>query len=267
MNVHLLIIDPQKDFCSPSNPAGSLFVPGADTDMQRLTKMIDRVGPKLDDIHVTIDSHRTVDIAHPIFWKDAKGNHPTPFTIISVDDVESAKWMTTNPGYAKWGLEYVRELKAKNRYVLCIWPEHCIIGSEGHSLDSGISDALIKWERDNFAIVDYVTKGSNISTEHYSAVSAEVPLQNDPSTQLNTRLIDTLQQADLIAVAGEALSHCLKFTVTDIANNFGEDNIKKLVLLRDATSSVPGFEQWGEDFVKDLSARGMQVSTTTEFLK
>lgn len=32
MKVHLLVIDPQKDFC---NPNGSLFVTGADKDMDR----------------------------------------------------------------------------------------------------------------------------------------------------------------------------------------------------------------------------------------
>ena len=60
MNIQLLIIDPQNDFCDPK---GSLFVPGADGDMTRLATMIDRISPKLADIHVTLDSHHLVDIA------------------------------------------------------------------------------------------------------------------------------------------------------------------------------------------------------------
>ena len=62
--VHLLIIDPQHDFCDKS---GALFVQGADEDMKvRLPKMITRLGAKLDDIHVTLDCHHLIDVAHPI---------------------------------------------------------------------------------------------------------------------------------------------------------------------------------------------------------
>ena len=70
MNVHLLVIDPQNDFCDPN---GSLFVPGADEDMKRLGGFIERVKDKLNDIHVTLDCHRKVDIAHPIWWRDSSG--------------------------------------------------------------------------------------------------------------------------------------------------------------------------------------------------
>ena len=90
---------------------------------------------------------------------------------------------------------------------------------------------------------------------------------------LNMDLIETLEDADIILLSGEARSHCLANTVTDIANNFGEENIKKMVLLTDATTDVPDapgstmFKDMGESFVRDMKARGMQVSTTTEFLK
>mgnify|MGYP003665380095 CR=1 FL=1 len=75
MKIHLLIIDPQNDFC---NPNGSLYVPGADEDVKRLAGLVHRMKDKIDDIHVTLDSHRKVDIAHPIWWKDASGAHPGP---------------------------------------------------------------------------------------------------------------------------------------------------------------------------------------------
>ena len=263
MNVQLLTIDPQNDFC---DSAGSLFVPGAEEDMKRLAAMVRRAGNKLNDIHVTLDSHRTVDVAHPVFWKDSAGKHPNPFTIITVQDVENGTWQATNPGFAARALEYVKQLESNARYPLCIWPEHCIIGSWGHSIYPELSDALIDWERERFAIVDYVTKGSNVFTEHYSAVQADVPDPTDPSTMLNARLIDILQTADIVAITGEALSHCVANTVNDIIDNFGYENVKKLVLLEDTTSSVLRFEQQGEDFVKKAVAKGMQVSTSIDFL-
>jgi len=262
-NIHLLIIDPQQDFC---NPKGSLFVPGADEDAKRIGTMIDRLGKKLSQIHVTLDSHRTVDIAHPVFWVDSQGNRPNPFDLISEDDVKNGAWTTTNPAWKQRALDYVEALAANKRYPLCIWPPHCIIGSWGHGIHPAVSDALIKWETDYFRVVDYQPKGSNIMTEHYSAVKADVPDPQDPTTQLNTELINTLQDADVILIAGQALSHCVANTIRDIGDEFGDENIKKFILLEDTSSNVPTFEQLGEDFVKDMTAKGMQINTSVDYL-
>ena len=272
MKVHLLIIDPQNDFCDPK---GALYVQGAEKDMQRLSKMIIRVNKDLEDIHTTLDSHHLVDIAHPIFTIDSKGKHPSPFTIITNADVKAGVWRAYNPSYQQKFEEYVDALERNGRYPLCVWPPHCIIGSWGYGIYPELFNALLAWEERNFAMVDKVTKGSNFLTEHYSAVQADVPDPNDPDTMLNQKLIQTLAQADLVALAGEALSHCVANTVIDIADNFGEENIKKLVLLRDATSPVPNppgpgapnFVQMGEDFIIKMKKRGMKVSTTTEFMK
>jgi nicotinamidase-related amidase len=112
-----------------------------------------------------------------------------------------------------------------------------------------------------------VTKGSNILTEHYSAVQADVPDPTDAGTQINTRLIQALENADQILIAGEARTHCLANTVRDIANNFGDDSfVSKLVLLTDASSDIPGFEKHAQSFMSEMTSRGMQTSTTTEFL-
>jgi nicotinamidase/pyrazinamidase len=264
MKVHGLIIDPQEDFCNPDT--GALYVPGAGADMERLATMLRRVAPKLDDIHVTLDSHHFVDIAHPIWWKDSSGNHPDPFTIVTLSDLDAGRWTTTQPGMYRRSREYVATLEKNGRYPLCIWPYHCLIGSTGHAVVPELFKALQGWEKD-FACVDYVTKGSNMWTEHYSAVKADVPDAADPSTQINTALIQTLMDADLIFVAGEAGSHCLANTVRDIAESFGDDRyVQKLVLLTDATSPVPGFEKFQDEFVRDMTARGMRLSNTVDFL-
>ena len=93
--VHLLIIDPQNDFCDipqaeqPADPlaggrsiAPALPVAGADQDMKRLAAFIERAGDKLFDIHVTLDSHNPIDIAHSTWWTNDKGQAPAPFTVI-----------------------------------------------------------------------------------------------------------------------------------------------------------------------------------------
>src|SRR4051812_32277973 len=125
MSTTLLIIDPQIDFCCPVR--GALFVPGAERDMQRLGQMIRRHAEEIDAIHVTLDTHHTLDIAHPMFWVDAVGKHPEPFTLIPAADVESGRWTATNPAAQARALEYVRALERGGRYVLCIWPYHCLI--------------------------------------------------------------------------------------------------------------------------------------------
>jgi nicotinamidase-related amidase len=264
MRVELLIIDPQQDFC---NPQGSLFVEGADKDIERITTMINRLNTKIDDIHVTLDSHRLIDVAHPAYWKNSEGKNPDPFTIITYSDVENGVWTTTHAGLYKKGLNYVQSLEKNGRYPLCIWPPHCLIGSEGATIVPELHKALCDWELKNFGVVDYVTKGSNPHTEHYSGVRADVPDPNDPSTQLNTALIETLEQSDLVAVCGEASSHCLANTVRDIVNSYGDPAcVKKLVLLKNGCSPVPGFENLEVDFIKDMTSKGMQVTTCEEFL-
>lgn len=284
--IRLLIIDPQNDFCdAPPNPApavpgisphgtgtGALAVPGAYQDLSRLAGLVRRLGSKIDDIIVTLDSHRTIHIAHPVFWIDGNGRNPPPFTLISAADVEAGLWTPRNPAWRQKALDYVRKLADNGRYVLCIWPPHCLIGSAGHAVQPELFAALHRWESDEFAMVNYVTKGSNPFREHYSAVAAEVPDFDDPSTLLNGDLIDALRDSDLIPVAGEALSHCLLSTVTDIADNIGEEHIRKFVLLEDCTSPVPAipggpdFPAIGRAFIDAMKARGMKVSTSAEFL-
>lgn len=264
LRIHLLVIDPQNDFCDPN---GSLYVKGAEDDMGRLAKMASRLQGKLDDIHVTLDSHRKIDISHPMWWKNSSGQHPAPFTVISAADLSDGRWTTTQPGAFQRSLTYLRALEAGKRYPHVIWPEHCLIGDSGHNVFPGFSAVVHEWERSQFGMADFVTKGSNPWTEHFSAVQAEVPDPEDPSTQVNTGLIKTLEDADIILLAGEARSHCLANTVRDIVANFADPRyVEKLVLLTDATSDVPSFESYGDTFLRDLTAKGMKTSTTVDFL-
>lgn len=257
----LLIIDPQYDFC---DPAGALFVPGANKDMERLSDFITKQSPMLDDIQITLDSHHYVHVAHPCSWKDGKGKHPDPFTLISRADVESGKWMAFNPGFKERYFEYVTTLEEHGRYVLCIWPPHCLIGSPGAAVYEPVFKALLLWEQ-QYAVVGKTTKGSNLFTEHYSAVKADVEDPEDETTRLNTRLVDLLKNYDNIFITGEALSHCVANTIRDIADEFSDNEVGKFTLLEDCSSNVPGFENLGEQFVKEMTARGMKVAKTTDF--
>lgn len=266
MDIRILGIDWQNDFVDPK---GSLHVAGADEDAKMFAAMVLRLKGKIKGIHATLDSHQLIHIAHPIWWINSDGEHPAPFTIISADDVENGVWAATRPSLQKRSLEYVISLRDNKRYILCIWPPHCLIGSWGHNIYPEVYNAFMEWENEYFKKVDYRVKGSNPYTEHYSGIQADVPDPSDPHTLLDTRpgsLIDVLANSDIVAITGQALSHCLANTVRDIASNFGDENIKKLVLLEDCTSSVTGFEQLGKDFVTEMTGRGMQTTTSTKFL-
>ena len=64
----------------------------------------------------------------------------------------------------------------------------------------------------------------------------------------------------------------MKSTVEQIADNIGVDQIKKFVLLTDCMSPVgqvgngPDFPAIAKQFMKDMEAKGMQLSNSVDFL-
>ena len=268
---HLLIIDPQNDFMDL--PGATLPVAGADADMKRVAKLIGRIGHKLEDIHVTMDSHRLIDIAHPAFWMDQNGRQPAPFTFITDKDIEAGIWTPRNPQFRARSLAYTKALEATGKYVLCIWPPHCLIGTWGHNIHSDVNAALQAWSEKEFAMVDYVTKGSNPWTEHYGALQAEVPDPSDPGTALNTNFLTMLANADIVGVCGEASSHCVKNTVLQIAENIGAEHVAKFHLITDCMSPVPAipnvvdFPAIAKAWLADMQSKyGMTLTTSDKFL-
>jgi len=266
LKVHLVCIDDQNDF---TNPNGALFVKGADENIKRIARMVERLQDKLSDITLTMDSHHKVDISHPMWFMDSNGNPPPPYTVISPEDLETGKWTTRKLGAKERTLKYLKALRATGRYPHTIWPEHCIIGDEGHNIAPVISAAVHGWEEKRYAMSEVLTKGSNPWTEHFSAVKAEVPDPNDPSTQINQNFIQAAMDCDIMLWGGEALSHCLANTFRDTVDNFPDPSFYgKMVILTDATSPVdfPIFHQYADTFLKDMKAKGVKTSTTTDIL-
>lgn len=282
-NVQMLIIDPQRDFMDEQDSA--LPVGGATADMQRTAKFVERVGAKFADVHVTFDSHNAVGIERPGMWVNDNGDYAPANTIITAADVEAGIWRARNgqlkPGalggktIQEYLLAYVKALESQGNYPLMIWPTHCVIGTPGWAMQADLAGALSEWEIRYFATLDRVTKGSCPWTEHYGALSAEVPLDNDASTGFGSptsiALLNALQSADMIAVAGEAASHCVMSTVNQIADRFGDALLGKFYLLTDAMSPVvvpggPDFTDATNAWLKKMESRGMHLTTTTQFL-
>jgi nicotinamidase-related amidase len=274
--LHLLIIDPQNDFCDlpesyrPPNPATraphapALPVVGAHADMLRLAGLINRGRCGISAITVTLDSHHRYDVAHPTFWFTADGGDVTPFTQIAAADVRAGKFRPRDPAAGERVLSYLDALEAEGRYQLMVWPVHCEIGSWGHNVHEDVREAYNHWEDRKLGLVTKITKGSNPWTEHYSAVMAEVPDPQDPDTQLNKPLIDSLSSADLVYIAGEASSHCVKATTEHIAEHIDPS---RLVLITDCMSAVGSFEGAANDFTQRLQQRGARLAQSGDVLQ
>jgi len=277
--IQLLVIDPQNDFCDlpaayrPIDPliglplAPALPVPGAHADMQRLASFIREAGDQIADMTVTLDSHLRLDIAHPTFWRRGDGAAVAPFTPITAAQVRAGEFQPRDAAALPRTLVYLDELEARGRYTLMVWPVHCEIGSWGHNVHADVKAACNLWQERQMRNVDVVAKGSNPWTEHYSAVQAEVPDAEDPGTQLNRGLIERLERADLLVIAGEASSHCVKATTEHIVANLQRTRAgraEKLVLLTDCMSPVAGFSAQHESFLRDLRERGARLATSQE---
>jgi nicotinamidase-related amidase len=263
-NTQLLIIDPQNDFMDIAGAA--LPVKGAAQDMARLAGLIDKAGPRIAQITVTLDSHHRVGIERPPMWRQADGGTVAPFTPISAADVRSGKYAPRDPHVLRRALAYLDALETGGRYTLMIWPVHCEIGSWGHNVEDTVRAAYNRWEVAKLRHVRKVLKGMNPWTENYSALQAEVPDPQDPGTQLNRALIAQLDEAERIVVAGEASSHCVRATTEHLADNLPSGRVDKIVLLSDCMSPVPGFEAQAETFLSAMRRRGATVCTSSVWL-
>ena len=91
----------------------------------------------------------------------------------------------------------------------------------------------MEWVAIKFRTINYLMKGMNCLTEMYSAIAAEVPILSDPETQYNTEFLKELQTADRLIIGGQAMSHCVQYTVRDIVAAYRKEERYKIVLLKD----------------------------------
>ncbi len=113
--------------------------------------------------------------------------------------------------------------------------------------------------------VNYVLKGMNPLTEHFSVFKAEMPLENDQETQLNLKLIEELQSFDAVLVCGQALTHCVNRSCRDLVLNW-EKRTADIALITDCTSAIPGFENMADEFLSFMKESGCKLQTTRDWL-
>ena len=266
----VFIVDAQKDFMDMTPTADftpALPVEGACEDMERLAAVITAQRRNISEIMVTMDSHNVIDVGHPSMWIGKDGKHPAPYTIITLQDLENGTWRCRHPGYAKHFLKYAEYLEQTKQYAIIVWPQHCVPGTTGHNLYPAIHQAISAWEIERFATVTRIVKGTNPLVESFSAFEAAMPMGNDPSTHLDSDLIVKLFGTyNRVFIGGEALSHCVNYTMTSVFNNLPADILPNLYLITDCMSNVPGFEAQGQAFLDDAKNRGVNLVTSDFFL-
>jgi nicotinamidase/pyrazinamidase len=254
----LLIIDAQYDFC---NPKGTLYVPGAEKDVERIAQLIAYQGEAVDEIFVTLDTHRVLDIAHPLFWEDPNGNTVAPFTLITAAAVKEGKW---RPRYhSEYVLHYLETLEKEGEFRHFIWPEHCLIGSRGAALDDTILHALLSWTHRTGIDYKAVIKGTNPLTEHFGVFRAQVPIEGAQETQLDLKFLSELEAFDQVLIVGEARSHCVATSVKQILL-YAPDLVPKVKILTDCMSDVTHWGHLADPIFNEAKEKGVEFTTSRE---
>lgn len=253
----LLVIDAQNDF--HDIPSATLPVPGAVKDTERIAQFIANVNPST--IFASLDSHYSLDISHSAWWEKPDGSPVDPFTLIKADDIKQGLFTPRIDPVRS--LKYVEALEANGEFSHFIWPEHCLIGSEGQALHPTFFAAIREWMNKNLKWVNFINKGVNPYTEHFGIFRANVPLSEDPSTQVNQGVFQTLNSHDIVYLAGQARTHCVANSLRQMLQ-IAPQLANKIVILEDGMSNVAGlpndFYTYVDGIYEEAIKQGVRVA-------
>ncbi len=261
----LLLIDAQVDFVHTD---GALSVPGAVDDTRRTIEWIFRHAERITAIAASLDSHIPTQIFYPTWWVDEQGNHPTPYTVITCDEVDRGVW---RPVYEpQWSLRYVHELETDARKQLMIWPYHTMIGTPGHAITPALYEAIAFHAAARGSEPLFLHKGMIAKTEFYSMLEPEVKVVNEPQGELNVEFLKKLMRYDRIYVAGQAKSHCVLETITSVMRHYHgkPEALSKWYVLTDCMSSVAhpqiDFDAMANRYFEHFAETGLNLVQSTD---
>jgi nicotinamidase-related amidase len=282
----LVLVDVQNTFCLPDFElyVGGRTGTGALDDNRRLCEFLYRNLAVITQVVPTMDTHQAVQIFHAVYLVDPDGLHPDPYTLVGFDDVREGRWridaaacesLGLDPGYAQRHLlHYTESLERGGKYALTIWPYHAMLGGIGHALVSAVEEAVFFHALARRSQPDFQVKGSNPLTEHYSVLGPEVRdgPDGEPVASRNDELVERLLEFDAVAIAGQAKSHCVAWTIDDLLTAWSErerELAPRVYLLEDCTSPVvvPGVVDYAEQAdaaFERFADAGMHVVRSTE---
>lgn len=239
-----LAIDVQQDFME----GGALGVPGSGGDVERMTRFLYENMERISNIAVSLDTHTPHQIFHPCWWIDENGNHPTPNTPISLDDLDRGRYRALiNPAASR---DYIRHLEQDGKKTLVIWPYHCLQGTTGAALENQFANMVYFHSVARKAVTQRMVKGTDPLSEMYGIYRPEY----DMNHYINLEALNKLERYDRILIAGEAKSHCVLESIGQILKHYGKrpEITRKVFVLEDCMSSIPGFEEATERAFADF---------------
>lgn len=257
--VLVLAIDEQNDFMEG---IGTLPVIGSKDDIAHFTKWIYNNLANITQIMCSMDCHTVNQIFHAEWWMDKEGNYPTPFTEISYKEVAEGIWKARN-GECKRSLQYLRNLEKNGNKKLCIWPYHCIEGTAGAQLEGEFAKMVYYHAAVRRTSPRFIYKGQDPFTEMYGVIKAEY----DPANYINHSILDAIKAFDEVYIAGEASSHCVLASVTQIAEYYrsNKELTSRITILTDCMSPIVGYEKSTKEAFEKLSTTyGIKLKTTQE---
>jgi nicotinamidase-related amidase len=284
--VGLLAVDVQNTFCMPEFElfVGGRSGRGAVDDNRRLCEFIYRNLGVITQIIPTMDTHQAMQIFHAIYLVNERSEHPAPFTLVSVEDIERGRWkfdrevarsLHIDPEEGQRHLRhYTRALQETGKYELTIWPYHSMLGGIGHALVPAVEEAIFFHTIARYSQADFHIKGHNPLTEHYSVLGPEV-ITDAGGREIADKdqdLIATLWTFDAVIIAGQAKSHCVAWTIDDLLRGALEEDERlasKVYLLEDCSSPVvvPGvidYTDAADTAFRRFAEAGMHVVRSTD---
>lgn len=270
LSVALVLVDIQHDFV---DPAGSLAVPGAQADVARLLRWLYANAGSISRIYASLDTHLPGSIFYRAWWvSPTTGEHPAPFTAISLEDVRQGVWAPVDERQRAWATEYLTLLRAQAKKDLMIWPEHTMQGTLGHMLTPALSEAIAWHSAARQSTPAYIVKGQTPHTEYYGIFGAEVPDPRDPPSAMNDALLDQVMGYDRVYVAGEAKSHCVLETLRQIVARYRDEPamLGRVYALTDCMSAVAhptiDFDALAEEAFAEMRGLGVNFVTSASVI-
>ncbi|PVG03684.1 Isochorismatase hydrolase [Serendipita vermifera] len=204
----LLLVDIQNDFLPPD---GSLAVKDGDAILPLVYKLLDEHEGQFDLIVASLVYHPAKHVSF------ASTHGKDPFTPIEVPQLHSKETVTQ-----------------------MLWPDHCVQGTKGCEIHSGVQKRLDKLSHK----VKYIRKGGNIAVDAYSAFA-------DNQYALFTDLAKILYTAgvDDVLICGLATDYCVRATSIDARKlGFGVTVLADAIRAVDPTNNeaiLSELKKWG----------------------
>lgn len=226
----LIIVDQQLDF----QPGGALAVAEGDT----IVEAINQLAAHFTEVILTQDHHPPGHVSFASSYRDRQ-----PYTAITLAEAERGEVMLSEQA-AFTMPELLAYLGESRGGMQMLWPDHCVIGSEGEGVDPRI---------DQSRATLILRKGYRPAADSYSAFR-----ENDDRT---TGLAELLMSRGIerVCVCGLAGDYCVFYTADDAAAAGLE-----VIYLEDLTRFVGVPEDGRENACARMKEAGVTIVRSAE---